>query len=506
MSLLHRRSLAVLLAASLGAVAPATAVAQDDSISTVVEAVGGADALGALDGIVVSASGTRGAMDEGPVPGGDVGLGGGFDSVATIDVANDSLRVDYVIAATEFGAPREVSEIIIGDIGYVDGANSNVAPPGQAPLLSDRVASIRTHQELLNPHLLLIDVLADPSIATADDGSIEIAHGPTPITVTLDSATGLPVEASTLESSPLRRDVELVVTYADWAETPSGVSFPAGVSISYDGSIVHEETRTVATGTQIDPSIFALPDGIDPVFDADLALRGDINHQYLQDFEAIGFPLDGFQPSIMATGVVGPGIFHITGGSHHSMAIEQDDGVVILEAPLNEVRTEAILGWAAQQFPDKPVTHVVQSHHHIDHAAGLRSMAGANGATAVVGESAVPFYQDKVFGADSDVVSDGIDGSSIGIVGVGPEPVVLPSEMNPVTVHAFPNPHAEDYVLVESSGALWVVDIYNPGLGFGAPPPELFDWVDANGIEVFQVIGGHGGTDMWPDLVAARDA
>ena len=98
---------------------------------------------------------------------------------------------------------------------------------------------------------------------------------------------------------------------------------------------------------------------------------------------------------------------------------------------------------------------------------------------------------------------DGIDGSSIPIVGVGAEPLVIDSATNPVTVYSFPDPHAADYVLVETNGALWVVDIYNPGLGFGAPPPELFEFVESQGLEIFQLIGGHGGTDFWPDLVAA---
>jgi hypothetical protein len=132
-----------------------------------------------------------------------------------------------------------VIEVVVGDVGFVDGQNSIVAPPGIGPLLSDRVASIRIHQELLNPHLLLQDVLADRSTVTAGADSIEIAHGSTPITLWLDADSGQIVRASTMESNPLRRDVELVVTYADWAASDAGVSFPGNVSITYDGEIVH---------------------------------------------------------------------------------------------------------------------------------------------------------------------------------------------------------------------------------------------------------------------------
>jgi len=499
-----RRPAALLLSLSLAAVIPTVATAQDDTLDRAIEAIGGTDALSSLAGFVVESSGTRNALDEGPVPGGPAALGSPFESTATIDLASDSMRIDYSIGATEFGAPREVSEIVTGDVGYVDGQNSLVAPPGASPLLSDRVASIRVQQQLLNPHLLLLDVLADPSMASASSAGdgIEITHGSTPITLTVD-ADGVLTSASTMESDPLRRDVELVVDYGDWGETTSGVSFPGSVSISYDGNVVHEESRTVTTDGAIDQAAFAVPEGMELVFDAELAARGDVNHQHLQSFEAIGFPLDGFQPFVMAT-EVGPGTFHLTGGSHNSMAVIGSDGVVVIEAPLNGIRMGGILAWLEEQAPGLPVTHVVQSHHHVDHSGGLRFLAGSTGATVVAGEPAVAFYEDHVFGATSEIVPDGIDGSGIAVVGVGAEPVVIGAGENAVTVHAFPNPHAEDYVLVETGGALWVVDIYNPGLGFGAPPPAVFDWVEAQGLEITQVIGGHGGIDAWADLLAAR--
>jgi hypothetical protein len=180
----------------------------------------------------------------------------------------------------------------------------------------------------------------------------------------------------------------------------------------------------------MDASLFAIPDGMDMAFDATLAERGDVKHQYLQMFEAIGFPLDGRQLSINATEVVGPGIFFLTGGSHNSMAVIQDEGVVIVDGVLDETRTGAILTWLERVAPGMPVTHVIQSHHHVDHSGG-RSLAGTTGATVVAGEGAVEFHQDEAFGAVSEVVPDGIDGSGIPIVGVGDEPYVIESAKNP---------------------------------------------------------------------------
>ena len=494
----RNRVVATAVAVTLAAVVPTATVAQDSALGQVIEAVGGADALNGLGSFAIEASGERIVLDQGASPD-KAAEGTAFTSVSTHDVAGDRMHIAYLNGPNEFGPARDVTEVVAGNVGFIAGQDLIVAPPGSMPMLSDRATSSRIHQQLLNPHLLLIDALPDPSSASAGDGWVEIAHGATPITLWLDD-TGLISRATTMESNPLRRDVDLVVEYGDWADAGSGILFPGSVRVMYDGTLVHEEERTASTGVAIDDALFATPNGVEPTFDEALAMRGEVNHQYLQSYAAVGFPQDGYKP-IMAIEEVGPGVFHIAGVTHNAMAVVQDDGIVIVDAPMNEVRTEAILSWVEQQ--GLPVTHIVLSHHHSDHSGGIRSLAGATGATVVVGEPAVAFFEENVFGGPSDIVPDGVDGSTIEVVGVGAEPMVIGSGANPVTVYAFGNPHAEDFVLVESGGALFVVDIFSPG--FGPLPPVLFDFVESQGIEVDQVVGGHGATEPWEDLLAARE-
>jgi glyoxylase-like metal-dependent hydrolase (beta-lactamase superfamily II) len=361
-------------------------------------------------------------------------------------------------------------------------------------MLPDRLNSIRIHQQLLNPHLLVLEALADPSLVTAGD-DIEIAHGTTPITITVDSETGQPLTSTHMESDPLRRDVEIVVSYDDWSS--DGIPFPSTVTVTYDGLVVQEETRTVTTDPTVDDAMFAAPEGVEPApADPALTERGDVRHQHLQTFAGIGFPLDGQVTSVTATELA-PGIHHVMGGSHHSLAIIQDEGVVIVDAPRDEVQAAAITDWLATAAPDLPITHVVQSHHHVDHSAGVRSLAGTAGAAVVVGEAAIPFWEQEVLGATSEVVPDGVDGASVEVMGVPADGISLESGTNPVTVRAFPNPHADDYVVVEAGGVLFLVDIYSPGTG-GTPPPELVEGINGLGLEIKTVAGGHGASEPWP--------
>lgn len=75
--------------------------------------------------------------------------------------------------------------------------------------------------------------------------------------------------------------------------------------------------RLYSAGAAIDGSPFALPDGMEPMADPELADRGDLSYQILQSFAAGGFPRDGLQLDVTATGI-GRGIHHVTGGTHHS--------------------------------------------------------------------------------------------------------------------------------------------------------------------------------------------
>lgn len=86
------------------------------------------------------------------------------------------------------------------------------------------------------------------------------------------------------------------------------------------------------------------------------------------------------------------GVYYLTGGTHHSVAIEQRDHVVVVEAPLNEARSEAVIAKLKELIPDKPVKYLVNTHAHFDHSGGLRTFVDA-GAIIVTERENKPYYE-----------------------------------------------------------------------------------------------------------------
>ncbi len=478
--------------------------------------IGGEEALAHLNSFVLEASGTRWNNDEGFSPDAPTMAINTFSTTVSYDVAGDNLRLDHNDRITAFGlnVPQVFSEIIIGNLGFVAGVDNILGIP-ERDMLSDRWAMIRKQQRLLNPQLILLDILADPSIAS--EGGVQLLNGSVhhllvveddvhPITLYVNAATGHLAKASTMENHYLHRDVVLEAFYLGWQPTEAGIRFPYEVFIALNESIILHETRdSVQVNGDLDDALFAFPNGAAPMFDAALVRRGERSSQFQAAFVALGLPQDGVQTFVQATELA-PGVFHLTGGSHHSLIVEQDAGIVVVEAPLYGPRSEAIIAWIETSFPGKPISSVIVSHFHEDHAAGARTFV-AEGATVVVSEKTASLFT-EVFEARSTILPDALELNPVtATIEIVPsdEPLTLADATRPVVVIPVENSHADDLVMtyVPAAGVLFISDIYNPGTPgqlFPTGPAELLASIASHGISVSTIAGGHGAVSSFSDL------
>ncbi len=89
------------------------------------------------------------------------------------------------------------------------------------------------------------------------------------------------------------------------------------------------------------------------------------------------------------------GVYYLTGGSHHSVAVEFRDFVALVEAPLNEQRSIAVIEDVKRLFPTKPLRYLVNTHHHFDHSGGLRTYVH-EGVTIITHRTNEDFYEQHV--------------------------------------------------------------------------------------------------------------
>ena len=90
------------------------------------------------------------------------------------------------------------------------------------------------------------------------------------------------------------------------------------------------------------------------------------------------------------------GVWFLGGGSHNSLAVEFRDFIAVVDGPLSEERSLAVIAEVQKLVPSKPIRYVVNTHHHFDHSGGLRTYV-AEGATIITHQGNRAFYENVAF-------------------------------------------------------------------------------------------------------------
>jgi glyoxylase-like metal-dependent hydrolase (beta-lactamase superfamily II) len=225
-------------------------------------------------------------------------------------------------------------------------------------------------------------------------------------------------------------DMRAVTTYSDYKQV-DGINFPTRMTLSYGPHPALEVRFTDVKFNQ--PADIQPPKGLKPRRER---VRAD---------------------------KVAEGVWYMTGGSHHSVAIEMADHVIVYEAPLSSARGEAVIAAVKKTIPGKPIRTVINSHHHFDHSGGLRAFV-AEGATIVTHRTNKPFYV-KAYAAPRTLRPDRMarEGRMATFETVGNKHVISDGTRR-IELYALPgNPHCESNLIavLPKERIMLVADAYS---------------------------------------------
>lgn len=238
--------------------------------------------------------------------------------------------------------------------------------------------------------------------------------------------------------------------------------------------------------------------------------------------DAITVPAEAKSATIPAVRVesqqLAAGVYYLAGGSHHSVAVEFSDFVAVVEAPQNEARSLAVIAEVKTLIPNKRIKYVVNTHHHFDHAGGLRTYVH-EGARPVAHREIVPYYYYAVMDLSPRTLEP--DRLSLYPPDEYQETFVLEQvQDDKLTLsdgtrimdlhHVAGNPHAAGMLMVHLPGERILIeaDLYTPPAP-NAPPPatpspsalSLYNNVQRLKLQVDRIAPLHGRVVPWADFL-----
>ena len=298
-----------------------------------------------------------------------------------------------------------------------------------------------------------------------------------------DAGSGLLARYETLRDDGIDGDAAVTVGF-DRYQPVAGIQFPARRTEWLNGVLVREGTLTAAVNTQPHDSVFAEPAGY--VAPAPRGAEGE------------------------AVRKLAEGVWLVQQTGNKVMFVEFADHVLVFETPLPQSAAATVMDAVRRTVPGKPIRYVTFSHHHDDHAGGLRPYI-AEGITIVTTPTNRAFV-DRVAAARHTIAPDTLSRAPRApVVETFSGKRVFTDGRMTVELHELgPNSHVDEMVLawlprerIVFQGDLVIL----PDQGEVAPAntltEEFLRKIDAMGWPVETIAGVHGRVGTLADLRAA---
>ena len=527
---MNRIASVVLLSLAVGSCAtPPPPREPQQLVARALEAMGPAGAVTSLKTLALKGSAKFWEPEQSNVPGGEMRFANESGFEMTRDFAAGASRTDWA-RNFAYPAPRafKFSEIVTPNAGYVIGVDSNgrnrqslsMKPPAHA-MSGLRLAAAQRELRRASPELLMemrhnpekVRASVDIRVGDISYPAVRYDAGAYAFIVAFDPKTDLPARIRTLDYDNIWGDVNYDLVFTEWRAFDyfGGFKLPTAGQYQLNGRTLMEYKVTdAAFNAPVPADRFAAPAAV--MAGAPAPSTGSVPYQWVLRRPFIGVYMDSDSVSFdtqsspgLRLNELAPGVLHQVGGTHNSLVVEMSDYLIVFDAPVTDAQSNWTIAALKAKYPEKPIRYLVLTHHHMDHAGGLRAYA-AQGATLVVGKGAANHYR-KVLTApwrrNPDLVQRDLGGTRI--IEVADKQVFIDGKRQ-VSAHLFENPHAAGMLIgyVADARIAFVADVYSPGPPL--PPkinPALASVVNAvkrSGIQPVTIAGGHGSTAPYAAL------
>lgn len=306
------------------------------------------------------------------------------------------------------------------------------------------------------------------SIATATGGVLNLFF---------DAATNLLSRWEALQSDPMRGDAVSEVIFKGY-QPQGGVPVPTG-QISKLGGVLTQDVDYA--DWKVNPALAT------SVFE----------------------PLAGFRPAPQpppasaapSIADLGSGLYAIEGFPGYRVLFQEfRDFLMVFEAPQNDDFTQTILRMVREKIPGKPVRYAAITHHHDDHAGGLRGF-WANRTVVVTTPANLPFFRavgSSRFTIQPDSLAR-LANPTPSADAVQGRAVFTDSMQSVELIDIGPSPHADEMLVFwfPKQRILFQGDLWNREADGSIRPANdttlhFSDWLQKSGLPVERILGVHG--------------